>query len=111
MANRVLLVESDVVDNVIPYIFPKNFNGEIAYKGNDHEECHVKMHFSDLATGVIRFLLRDAKDSSKSLILQDENLQQIVVNSNTMHSGLQCKFLHFNRYIILHRNGVFFSFS
>lgn len=91
MANRVLLVENDVVDNVIPYIFPKNFNGEIAYKGKEEQEWSPKINLFDLATGVIRFLLRDAKDSSKSLILQDENLQQIVVNSNTMHSGLQCK--------------------
>lgn len=32
--NRVLLVENDTLDNVLPYLFTKNFNGEIAYKGN-----------------------------------------------------------------------------
>ena len=31
--NRLLLVDSNVLDNVIPYIFTKNFDGEIAYKG------------------------------------------------------------------------------
>jgi hypothetical protein len=31
--NRLLLVNNDALDNVIPYIFTKNFNGEIAYKG------------------------------------------------------------------------------
>jgi len=31
--NRLLLVDSNVLDNVIPYLFTKNFNGEIAYKG------------------------------------------------------------------------------
>ncbi|CAF0975227.1 unnamed protein product [Adineta steineri] len=71
--NRPLLVDSHVLDNVIPYLFTKNFNGEIAYK----------------ATGVIRFLLRDAKETSKLAILNDQILQQIVLNSSSIHSGLQ----------------------
>ncbi|CAF0834991.1 unnamed protein product [Adineta ricciae] len=73
VANRPLLVESQVLDHVTPYIFTKNFNGEIAYK----------------ATGVIRFLLRDAKETSKLIIIKDANLQQIVANSNSMHPGVQ----------------------
>jgi len=49
-----------------------------------------------LATGVIRFLLRDAKETSKLAILNDEILQQIVLNSNSIHPGLQCKFYFLN---------------
>ncbi len=45
-----------------------------------------------LATGVIRFLLRDAKETSKLAVSNDQILQQIVLNSNSIHSGLQCKF-------------------
>ncbi|CAF4956587.1 unnamed protein product, partial [Rotaria socialis] len=61
-ANRSLLVNSNVIDNVLLYIFAKNFGGEIAYK----------------ATGVIRFLLRDAKETSKAAIVDDLILKQIV---------------------------------
>ncbi|CAF0788502.1 unnamed protein product [Rotaria sordida] len=71
--NRHLLVDNDVLDNVIPYIFIKNFGGEIAYK----------------ATGVIRFLLRDAKETSKLAIVDDQILKQIVLNSSALHAGLQ----------------------
>ena len=31
--NRPLMVNSDVLDHVLPYLFVKNFSGEIAYKG------------------------------------------------------------------------------
>ncbi|CAF3308573.1 unnamed protein product [Rotaria socialis] len=72
-ANRSLLVNSNVIDNVLLYIFAKNFGGEIAYK----------------ATGVIRFLLRDAKETSKAAIVDDLILKQIVANSNAIHAGLQ----------------------
>ncbi|CAF0913504.1 unnamed protein product [Rotaria sp. Silwood1] len=71
--NRPLLVDSHVLDSVIPYIFITNFGGEIAYK----------------ATGVIRFLLRDAKETSKLAIIDDQILKQIVLNSNAIHTGLQ----------------------
>lgn len=71
--NRSLLVEHDILDPVISYLFAKNFDGEIAYK----------------ATGVIRFLLREAKESSKLLLTTDENIQQIVQNSQSIHVGLQ----------------------
>ena len=37
VANRPLLVESQVLDHVIPYLFTKNFNGEIAYKGKRYD--------------------------------------------------------------------------
>jgi hypothetical protein len=46
---------------------------------------------------VIRFLLRDAKETSKLAILDDSILQQIVLNSNAIHHGLQCKVLHLNK--------------
>lgn len=37
VTNRALLVENDAFDPVIPYLFTKNFNGEIAYKGSDEK--------------------------------------------------------------------------
>ena len=33
--NRPLLVTSDTFDHVLPFLFTKNFEGEIAYKGKD----------------------------------------------------------------------------
>lgn len=35
VANRPLLVENNALANVIPYLFTKNFDGEIAYKGKN----------------------------------------------------------------------------
>jgi hypothetical protein len=56
-----------------------------------------------LATGVIRFLLRNANESSKSLIVDDRILQQIVLNSTAMHPGLQCKY-QIEKNLILEKN-------
>lgn len=44
-----------------------------------------------LATGVIRFLLRDAPEETKSALLEYRILQIIVENSQSVHAGLQCK--------------------
>ena len=47
--------------------------------------------FHSLATGVIRFLLRDAPETSKIAIIDDRILEEIVTNSSSIHAGLQCK--------------------
>ena len=89
--NRLLLVTSDTFDHVLPFLFTKNFEGEIAYKGKARERNDARLTDS-LATGVIRFLLRDARETSKLAIIDDRILQQIVRNSEATHPGLQCKY-------------------
>lgn len=82
-------------DNVIPYLFVKNFQGEIAYKGKTTilEFYYISiLGFAVSATGLIRFLLRDSKETSKLAFLDDRILQQIVFNSDSIHMGLHCKF-------------------
>ncbi|CAF1116409.1 unnamed protein product, partial [Didymodactylos carnosus] len=72
-SNHVLLINNDVADVVIPYMFSRHFDGEIAYK----------------ATGVLRFLLREAKETTKLSLFDDKILTQIVENGNAHHLGLQ----------------------
>ena len=88
--NRLLLVTSDTFDHVLPFLFTKNFEGEIAYKGKTREGNDTSFT-TPLATGVIRFLLRDARETSKLAIIEDRIVQQIVRNSEATHPGLQCK--------------------